>query len=246
MKAGKACLLVALLFLLPACSYLNADFPAPEPHSSFAPLGAYSEYGSPINLRYYKSALSPQRWNKIDVLNYSEGQFAFPPLSGYRILDYHNPRHQTQVTLYRELIKGETYMDIISRRQSSDHCRFSRSLYRKLDDLEIVEATASRYIWLYGDYLSKYYFLKAGNVVYTFRFLSPSKEYLLYEPDFDLFVKTTVDNYLVHSPRQQLPLTPNQYANQSPKGEGQPELFSKEQLVSFFVPAAALQTPLRY
>jgi hypothetical protein len=204
MKAGKACWLVALFFLLPACSYLKAEIPAQEPYSSFVPLGAYSEYGSPMNLRYYKSALSPQRWNEIEVLDYSEGLFPFPPLAGYRILDYQNPQHQTQVTLYRELIKGETYMDIISRRQASDHCRVIRSSHRRLNDLEVVESTANSYIWLYGDYMSKYYFLKAGNIVYTFRFLSPSKEYLLYEPDFDLFVRTTVGNYLVYSPRPQL------------------------------------------
>ncbi len=241
MKAGKACWSAALLFLLPACSYLKAELPTQEPYSSFVPLGSYSEYGSSMNLRYYKSVLSPQRWNEVKVLNYSEGQFAFPPLSGYRILDYQNPQQQTQVTLYRELIKGETYMDIISRRQASDHCRVIRSLYRKLDNLEIVEATANRYIWLYGDYLSKYYFLKVGNVVYTFRFLGPPEEYLLYEPDFDLFVKTTVDNYLVYSPRQQLSPTSTQYADNKPKGKGKSDLFSRERLISFFAPVAALQ-----
>ena len=240
MKVGKACCSAALLFLLPACSYLKAEMPAQEPYSSFVPLGAYSEYGSSMNLRYYKSVLSPQRWNEIEVLNYSEGQFAFPPLAGSRILDYHNPLYRTQVTLYRELIKGGTYMDVISRRQASDHCRVIRSSHGWLDDIEIVESTANRYVWLYGDYLAKYYFLKAGNVVYTFRFLSPPKEYLLYEPDFDLFVKTTVDNYLVYSPRQQLSPTPTQYAGNTAKGKGKSDLFSRERLISFFAPVAAL------
>ena len=106
----------------------------------------------------------------------------------------------------------------------------------------MVQATADCYVWADGDYRHKYYFLKAGNIVYTFRLLSSPDKYFLAEPDFDFFVSTTVDNYLIYSPRQQFSPTSILYAASTPKEEGVSALFHEEELVSFFAPVAAIHT----
>ncbi len=244
MKLKQFCSLLAVLLILSACSQMksifpvDADFYEDEPFDTTV-VGAYSGYGSQSALRYYKNVLSSKRWKQIEVLNYSDGYFAFPPLCGYRVLHYENERNQTIVDLFREVIDGDNYVDIITRRQTSDHCNFSSTLYRQLQDIDIVEATADCYLWLYGDFVRKYYFLRAGNVVYTFRLLSPPQQYALAEPDFDYFVDTTVDNYLIYSPRQQEPPFPTNFADEGkPKKKRKQAIFSRDELVSFFSPVA--------
>ncbi len=244
MKIRKACWLISILFLLSACSQALIEWPSQGSHSTLTPRGylaasgAYSEYGDVRNLRYYKGVLDSGKWREAKTINYSPGYFAFPPLAGHRVLHYDNPKRRTQIVLNRDIIgEDETYMDLISRRQARDHCTFTSSFYRRLKDIDIVEANAKHYVWLYGDYLCKYYFVKAGNVLYTFRLLSPSKQYFLYEPEFDYFVDNTMNEYLIYSPRQQLTPTPTKFASNKSRRQIPFGSLSQKDLISFFAPA---------
>ncbi|MBI5788576.1 MAG: hypothetical protein HZA78_06965 [Candidatus Schekmanbacteria bacterium] len=241
--------LIFSLFLLVSCSQVKTnliptslleDFPSTEKEEVYWPSpGSYSEYKSPAALTYYKTVLSPQKWRNIEVLNYQSGFFAFPPLCGHRVMQYEGVRGDMRVELHRELIDGETYNDIVARRRGSDHCKFTRTINYQKDDLDIVEATGDCYIWLYGDYARKYYFVRSGNVVYTFRLLSLPNNYAFVEPDFDFFVNATIDNYLMFSPRQQLSPTPTKFVQPNqPDNRKKTSFFSKEELVSFFSPVA--------
>ena len=235
MKSAKVCCLI-MAVALSACSQASYEQAAP------VVMGAYNEVGSPARLRYYKRVLSPEKWREEKVLNYSEGYFYYPPLSGYRILHYRNPRTQTQIDLHREIVNGDTFLTVIRRRGATDHCRFTRTLYHQLQDIDIVEVNADHYIWLYGDYLCKYYFVKAGEIIYTFRLLSPAKQYPLDEPEFDYFVKDNIRNYLLYSPRRQPSPVPTAVAVLKARGKQKLRPFSKRELLSFFAPVAALHT----
>lgn len=231
--AKTAYWLMVCLFLMSSCSQLQYEAPPPpQPYSSIGPPG--------IHLSYYKNILPAKEWQDMETLDYSRANFTFPPLAGYKMLYYENYWRQSQISLYREVIrrdKGDTFKDIIQRRQASDHCNFTRSFYKKLYDIDMLEAIADCSPWR-REHISKYYFLKAGDIVYTFCLSGFPHDYLLAEPDFDLFVSTTVDNYLVYAPRQQLSPMSSQYAIHETE-EGQPDWFSKEELVSFFDPTIA-------
>ena len=253
-RCKTPCLLLMLLFGLSACAQLSTPRGADMKDAGLRTSRRLSEYEDDeadyVDEGYFEEQVSsdgggwemdeesathyenvlPRRWRPAYSLDYSEGNFTFPPVSGHRVLHYEDPRTDTRLDMYRELIKSGTYMDIITRRQAADHCAFNDSSYRKLKDIEIVKATANCYVWLEGDYLRKYYFIKVGEVVYTFRLLSPSSEYIFAEADFDYFVNNTLEKYLVHSPRRQSSL-PEAGGQQAASAPGY-----NENLRSFFSP----------
>ena len=222
-----------LLVLLSACSWLRAEPVYQPPEDIYIPPGAYAEYGGTTRLRYYKNVLSPRRWRPVEILDYSQKRFPFPPLAGYRVLHYENPLNQTRIDLYREVLRKEKFLDLIVRRGGSDHCSFTRSLHSKWADLDLVQIEADCHIWFEGRYRRKYYFVRAGNVVYTFRLLALPEDYLLVEADFDYFVNTTIDNYLLYAPRRQFSPDSLYYFANAPGNEPG---FSREELLSFFAP----------
>lgn len=239
MKYLKVLVLIAIISLLAGCTHVIGEYPLGEEgfmDTTTSPTGSYGDYSSIGELKYYEPILPTKKWKEVEVLNYSPGYFPFPPLCGYKVLHYESYQTQTKVDLFREIIDGDTFLDIISRRQSSDHCHFTRSFYSQVRDVDIVEANAECYVWLYGEYLRKYYFVRVGNIVYTFRLLSPPPQYVLAEPDFDYFFNYTIDKYLIYTPRQQLSPFPTQFAKSG--NNNKRVYFTADELISFFAPVA--------
>jgi hypothetical protein len=70
--------------------------------------------------------------------------------------------------------------------------------------MDLVQIIADCYRWQSGEFKRKYYFLRDGNLVYTFRMLSTPEEYDEMAPEFDHFVNYTIAQYMQYPAEQDM------------------------------------------
>jgi len=206
------------MILLSGCSYLTG----PQEVYYFAPEAEKEG-------RYLEEVPLSDKWNKVKVLDYSYGHFTFPPPNGYRVLHYVDYLDNVSLDLFREVITEEDgFLDIIKRRRGADHCELYGENITTLGegDFDLIEVFGNCHVWHRGEFKRKYYFLRVGNLVYTFRLFSGVKEFERNLQEFDNFVDYTIQNYLLYPTEEEA--TPYQIAYP----------ISREELISFFKPAA--------
>jgi hypothetical protein len=175
-----------------------------------------------IRPQYFVSPLPMEEWYDQNVLNYSPGFFTFPPPAGFRIMQYSSRPTTVVIDLFRETLDIDTtFAKVIKRRQGCDHCQFNDEEYQKRRGMDLVQIKADCYRWQSGEFKRKYYFLRDGNLVYTFRMLSAPEEYEEMAPEFDHFVNYTIAQYMQY-PAEQDMVPYEHYADQ----ELDPQLLS--------------------
>lgn len=158
---------------------------------------SYIEDQIEIEPQYYVSPLPNEEWSEQNALNYSEGFFTFPPPAGYRIMEYSSKPTTVVIDMFRETLNVDTTLaKVIKRRQGCDHCEFNEEEYEERGDMDMVQVEADCYRWYSGKLKRKYYFLRSGDIVYTFRMISALDEFEDVVPEFDHFVNYTVAQYM--------------------------------------------------
>ncbi len=155
--------------------------------------------------QHYVSPFAAEEWSDRNVLVYEEGYFTFPPPAGYRIMEYASKPTAVVIDLFRETLNIDTTLaKVIKRRQGCDHCDFNEEEYEERGDMDMVQIDADCYRWYSGKFKRKYYFLRSGDLVYTFRMLSSVDEYENVLPEFDHFVNYTVAQYMQYPAEQDM------------------------------------------
>jgi hypothetical protein len=167
-------------------------------------------------------------WNEVELISYSPGHFTFPPPAGYKVLHYVDYVNNLSLDLYRELINDKNgFLDVIKHRRGSDHCDLYGEKFTTINGVDLIEVNGDCYIWHRGEFKRKYYFVRVGTVVFTFRLFSGVKDFEANQKEFDTFVDYAVNNYLIY-PVEEEEITPYQHYAYP---------ISREELVSFFQPA---------
>jgi len=167
-----------------------------------------------------------KKWTEVKILDYSS-RFTFPPPGGYRVLHYVDYIDNVTLDMYREVIDEEdNFLDIIKRRRDSDHCELYGEKFSNLNGMDLIEVNGDCYIWHRGNFKRKYYFLRVGYLVFTFRLFSGPKDFERNVKEFDKFVNFAINNYLIH-PTEEEYMAYEHYAYP----------ISREDLISFFKPA---------
>ncbi len=169
----------------------------------------------------------PDNWQQVEILDYKVGHFSFPPPAGYRVLQYVDYVENVSLDLHRELIDDQNdFLDIIKYRRGSDHCSLYGERFTTINGIDVIEVDADCYIWHRGDFKKKYYFIRVGPIVFTFRMLSSEKNFGHNKADFDKFVNYVVNTYLLYPVEEEI--TPYQHYAYP---------LNKEDFASFFQPA---------
>jgi len=167
------------------------------------------------------------KWTEVKLLDYSYGRFSFPPPAGYRILHYVDYLDKGVVDLHREVInETENLLGIIKQRKGSDHCDLYGENISNIQGMDLIEVKGDCYIWHQGDFKRKYYFLRVGPIVYTFRMFSDLSHYEENQYEFDLAVNYLINNYLLY-PVERAEIEYEYIAHP----------ISQDELISFFRPA---------
>jgi hypothetical protein len=148
--------------------------------------------------RYLTNVPLSEDWSEVRVLNYSPGNFSFPPAAGYKLLQYVDYEKNVALDMYRELI-DERYdlLDIIKYRQGSDHCNLYGERFTAINGIDLIEVEGDCHIWHRGDFKRKYYFVRVGPIVFTFRLLSNIENFETNLKEFTDFMDFTLNNYLI-------------------------------------------------
>ena len=109
------------------------------------------------------------------------------------------------IDVMRETLDIDTTLTkVIERRKGSDHCQFDEEEYRRSRGMDLVTIEADCYRWQVGELRRKYYFIRDGNLVYTFRMKSSLEEYDELASEFDHFVDYTIAQYMRYSAEQEM------------------------------------------
>jgi hypothetical protein len=139
-------------------------------------------------------------------------------------VDYVN---NVSLDIHRELIDDKTdLLDIIKYRQGSDHCSLYGEKFTTRNEIDLIEVSGDCYVWHRGDFKRKYYFVRVGPLVFTFRLLSSPNNFDKNLVEFDNFVDYAVNNYLLSPFEEQVAASYEHYAYP----------IKKEELISFFQP----------
>jgi len=188
--------LVLLVLFLSSCVTKTSQVIEEVPVEEAAPV---------LKPQYFVSPLPMEEWYDQNVLDYSPGFFTFPPPAGYRIMQYSSKPTSVIIDLFRETLDIDTtFARVIKRRQGCDHCQFNDEDYQKKRGMDLVQIIADCYRWQSGEFKRKYYFLRDGNLVYTFRMLSTPEEYDEMAPEFDHFVNYTIAQYMQYPSEQDM------------------------------------------
>jgi hypothetical protein len=177
--------------------------------------------------KYLKNVPLSDEWNEVAVIDYTPGNFNFPPAAGYKILHYVNYENDVAVDMYRELINDRNdLLDIIKYRQGSDHCDLYGEKFTAVNGIDLIEVEGDCHLWHRGDFKRKYYFVRVGPIVFTFRLFSAPENFDKNLKEFDEFMNFALNNYLIY-PADETVNPYQQYAYP----------VSNEELISFFQPA---------
>ncbi len=213
---------VRLLSLAIVVVFLSgcAMFQGQATETPFEPAGGFAD-------KHIDTVPLSEDWNDTSALNYTSGHFTFPPPAGYKVLNYVDYVDNISLDLFREVINDkDDFLDIIKYRQGADHCKLHGEKFTSIEGIDLIEVKGDCYIWHKGDFKRKYYFVRVGPIVFTFRLLSGVSEFEENLKEFDAFVDFAINNYLIYPLDSETATLYEEYAY--------PML--REDLISFFQP----------